>query len=107
MSVLYTGGTQQPSFNYANTAISAWLCETVNPGVQANNAASQGQLYWAQFTSTSQAGNSLSVNAVTGCPTTEDVLDGTVAATGNLGSTDILTDMNSGVTGCVQRHSSH
>lgn len=106
MSVLYNGGTQQPSFNYTNTAISAWLCETVNPGVQVNNAASQGQLYWAQFTSTSQAGNSLSVNAVTGCPSTEDVLDGTVAETGRLGSVDILTDMTSGTTSCSQRHGS-
>ena len=107
MSILYNGGTQQPSFNYPSTAISAWLCETVNPGVQVNNAASQGQLYWAQFTSTSQAGGSLTVNAVTGCPNTEDVLDGMDAATGDLGSTDILGDLTTGPGSCsVPRHGS-
>jgi hypothetical protein len=106
MSILYNLGTQQPSFNYPHTAISAWLCETVAPGVPVNNSAAQGQLYWANFTSSTQAGSSLSVNAVTSCPETEDVLDGTVAATGHTGSVDILSDMAdlSNSNRCMPRH---
>lgn len=89
MSILYNLGTQQPSFNYPMTTISAWLCASTAPGVTVNNAGSQGQLYWAQFTNTSQAGGSLSVNAVVACPTTEGALGGTVGATGDLGSADV------------------
>jgi hypothetical protein len=82
MSILYNGGSQQPSFNYTNTAMSAWLCESTIPGVQVDNVAAQGKLFYEQFTSPSQAGQSLSVNAVTACPSTEGVFSGQVAATG-------------------------
>jgi len=104
MSILYDQGTQQPSFNYPSTTISAWLCATTAPGVVVNNAGSQGQLYWAKFTNMSQAGGSLSVNGVVGCPTSEGVLGGTVAATGHPGSVDVLADMKDNTIGCLQRH---
>jgi hypothetical protein len=93
-SILYNGGTQQPSFNYPKTTISAWLCDTVKTGVQSNNAPSQGQLYWAEFTSLTQAGNSLSVNAVENCPETEDVIGGTLEVNpSESGQTAIDQDM--------------
>ena len=44
---------------------------------------SQGQLFYEQFTSTSQLWNGqLSVNGVINCPTTEDVEHGSVTAGG-------------------------
>jgi hypothetical protein len=95
---------QQPSFNYTNTAMSAWLCETVEPGVAPDNAAPQGQLFYQQFTSLSQAAFSLSVNAVTLCPSNEGVDNGIVASTGDYGYQDIETDMTDPVKGCKVRH---
>jgi hypothetical protein len=100
MSILYNQGTQQPSFTYSATGLSAWECETVQSGYQINNATAQGQLYWAEFTNSSQF-NSLSVNAVTACSSSEGVYNGTVAASGKLGSADILDDM---VANCKSRH---
>lgn len=100
-SILYNGGTQQPSFNYPKTTISAWLCDTVHSGVQPNNAASQGQLYWAQFTSYSQADGSLTVNAIENCPQTENVVGGTDNLTGQTGEQAIDSDMQ---TECQPNH---
>jgi hypothetical protein len=94
---------QQPSFSYPSTAMSAWLCESVEPGVSQDNAAPQGELFYEQFTSASQAGNSLSVNAVTLCPTNEGVDNGVVASTGDYGYQDIENDMISSVNGCIAR----
>jgi hypothetical protein len=105
MSVVDTTSTQQPSFNYPNTALSAWTCENTAPGVAQNNSAPQGQIFYQQFTSQSQAGNSLSVNAITGCPNTEGVDNGTVAATGQQpASGAILADMTTGAAACKARH---
>lgn len=105
MSVVDTTSTQQPSFNYPNTAMSAWTCENTAPGVPQNNSASQGQIFYQQFTSQSQAGNSLSVNAITGCQNAEGVDNGTVAATGHKPASDaILADMTTGSPACKARH---
>jgi hypothetical protein len=101
-SILYNLGTQQPSFSYPYTAVSAWLCETVKGGVMVNNAAPEGQLYWAQFTNTAQI-SSLTVNAITLCPGTEEALDG-FAADGNYGHVHVLNDMTDPTVGCKQRH---
>jgi hypothetical protein len=77
--VVGSSGTQQPSFNYPVTAMSAWLCESTVSPVMWNNSAAQGELYYAKFTAQSQAGNSISVNGVTGClQSPEDVEEGTV-----------------------------
>jgi hypothetical protein len=70
-----------------------------------NNSAPEGQLFYQQFTSQSQAGGLLSVNAVTGCLNNpEDVDDGTVTATGQKGMTAIILDMTTAPTACVKRH---
>ena len=99
---------QQASFNYPNTALSAWLCQTTAPGTPMNNTGAQGELFWDQFTNLSQAGNSLTVNAVSSCPSAEDAISGTVNFTGDLGSDDIfkdMTDPNHLGIGCTGRHS--
>jgi hypothetical protein len=107
MSILYMPPQGlQPSFTYPSTALSAWLCETTAPGVQGNNAPSQAQLYWGQFTNQQTQFSSLSVNAITGCPSTEDVLGGTVpdANPPESGADAILKDMKDSTNGCVRRH---
>jgi hypothetical protein len=55
-SILYDLGTQQPSFTYPKTSMSAWMCASVQSGVQVNNAAPEGQLFWAEFTDASTQG---------------------------------------------------
>ncbi len=94
---------QQPIFNYPRTAISAWLCESTAAGVPSSNSAAQGQIFYQQFTSQVQAGNSMSVNAVTLCPTDEGADQGTVASTGDVGYVDITQDMTDPVKGCKVR----
>jgi hypothetical protein len=88
---------QQASYSYTNTGISAWLCQTTAQGVQWNNAGAQGQLYYANFTMSSQVA-SLSVYGVSSCQTSpEDVEGGTVTVNGqNLsGLAAIEQDMTS------------
>jgi hypothetical protein len=77
MSIVHSATGQQPSFNYPSTAISGWLCEGVGGSSPVNNSASQGQLFFNQFQSTSQT-FSLSVNAAQNCPVNEDVEDAIV-----------------------------
>ena len=85
MSIYATGqmvSGYSPSFNYPNTAMSAWLCQSVTDrNATLNNSMSEGGLYYAQFTQQSQGGGSISVNAVV-CPTTEDVEEGTTVYAG-------------------------
>jgi hypothetical protein len=71
-----SSGTQTASFNYPNTGMSAWACETSNSSL--NNSGAQGEEYYLNFTAQSQAGEFMSVNGVNGCDSTEDVEDGTV-----------------------------
>ena len=78
MSIAAAGQTvsgYSPNFSYPHTGMSGWLCETVNSGAY-NNSMSQGEIYYLNFTMESQAGNSLSVNGITGCPSTENVEQG-------------------------------
>ena len=71
---------QQPSFSYPNTAMSGWLCQNVsNTPPPQNNSAPQGQLFFYQFQDPSQL---LSVNAVSNCPSIENIEGGTVSYTG-------------------------
>ena len=83
--------------NYPNTATSGWLCEQSQDG-NYNNSMFQGELFYLQFTSQSQAASSLSVNGVT-CPTTEDVELGTTTVGGSnySGSQAIINDMTGAV----------
>jgi hypothetical protein len=103
-SILYNGGTQQPSFSYPKTAISAWLCASVKLGVQVNNAAPEGQLYWAEFTQSSQI-KALTVNAIIDCPNTEDVIGSgaTIADGSESGFNAILNDMTTLPNRCQAR----
>lgn len=97
MSIVDTSETQQPSFNYPNTAMSAWLCETYVPGVVPDNVGAQGELFYLQFTSSSQAANSLTVNALTSCPSAENIESGVPPTyTGqSTGQAAIIQDMSS------------
>lgn len=84
MSIIPSSGTQ-PSLNYPNTGMSAWLCEAPLGGNFAfNNATAEGGLFYQWFTAQSQAGGSLSVNGVTGCASSpEDVEGGVVVINGH------------------------
>lgn len=97
---------QQPSFNYPNTAMSGWLCESFKPGILRTNVETQGELFFLQFTSAKQAGNSLTVNAVSGCPGAEGVDAGIPPAYTNMktGQQAIINDMTDPVNGCIARH---
>jgi hypothetical protein len=83
MSIVPSSGTQ-PSTNYPNTGISAWLCKyPLGGSFGFNNATAEGGLFFSNFTAQSQAGNSLWVNGVTSCASTpEDVEDGVVVING-------------------------
>jgi hypothetical protein len=70
------------TFNYPKTNITAWLCANVydssdgmDDGVM-NNSSPQAQLFFQNFTSTSQT-SGLTINAVTACNGDEGVTDGT------------------------------
>ena len=80
MSIVDSTSTQQPSFNYPKTMMTGWLCETTAGNAPSNNSGAQGEIFYKQFTSTSQLldkTGQYAVNAVTGCPSAEDVNDGT------------------------------
>jgi hypothetical protein len=107
MSIVDFTSVQQPSFNYPNTKISGWLCETTADGVPANEAAPQGEIFFKQFTALSQAGGSLSVNSVTNClNNSEDVDNGSTVigtTTHNPASGAIILDMTTGSPACARR----
>jgi hypothetical protein len=68
---------QQPSFSYSKTSITAWLCEGLDQEGGLNNSAPEGEIFFQQFTSSSQAGGWLQINGNTLCQDTEGVGDGT------------------------------
>ncbi|MFZ0773046.1 MAG: hypothetical protein WCA49_22470 [Candidatus Sulfotelmatobacter sp.] len=103
-------GTNNPTYSYPKTAMTAWLCQTLVDGSKCvggqggspqndcpNNAASQGEIYYAKLTS----GNNLpqssyNIYAVQNCDGPEGVsgTDPTVAALGNeSGTVAIEKDM--------------
>lgn len=69
-----------PSFNYPNTMMSAWLCQSAKTG-PLNNSTAQGQEFFANFLQQSQAGNQMSLNGVV-CRTSEDIEEGTTTYNG-------------------------
>jgi hypothetical protein len=90
------------TYNYPQTSMSAWLCSSVydpsdgqNDGVM-NNSSGQAQLFFQNFTSTTQY-LSLSINGVSGCVQTENVTD----ANGDPAFDAIKHDM---VNSCVANH---
>lgn len=88
-----------PNFNYPKTNITAWLCQSTANNAPQNNSGSQGEIFYQQITGASQA-LSYSVNAVSMCPSAEDVNEGNYnGGTGN-GATSIVSDMTTGSTAC-------
>jgi hypothetical protein len=100
---------QQPSFNYPHTALSGWLCESFKPGIIRTNVETQGELFYLQFASPQQAGNSLTINAISGCPGAEGVDAGVPPSYTHVktGQQAIINDMIDPVNGCIARHSLH
>jgi hypothetical protein len=70
------------TFSYPKTNITSWLCSSVqssdglNDGIM-NNSSPQAQLFFQQFTSSSQIPMGLTINGVTGCVGSEGVYGGT------------------------------
>jgi hypothetical protein len=77
MSIVdFSNPNSQPIFSYPNTAMTSWLCASDQEGTQ-NNSGSQGEIFYQQFTSSSQFGTSFyQVNAVNNCMGTEGVPEG-------------------------------
>ena len=77
----------QPSFNYPNTGMSGWLCQSTtgemngNP-IPMNNSAPEGELFFLQFTSSSQAATFLSVNGVSQCPNAPENVENGIVTVG-------------------------
>lgn len=94
------------AFNYPNTNITGWLCSTVQSPYVMNNSSPQAQLFFQQFTSSSQIPKGLTINGVSGCPKAEEVGGGTPPS--NYGVTygwqAIEADMKDSVNGCVVNH---
>jgi len=74
--VNFPSAGQQPKFSYQKTAMTAWLCEGLDQEGGLNNSASEGEIFFQQFTSTTQY-NWLEVDGVSTCKDTEGVGDGT------------------------------
>jgi hypothetical protein len=71
-----TGAT--PTFSYPDTAMSGWLCRSVATGYGLpNNSSSQGQIFYANFTSSSHPLN-YNVYAADNCQGAENVGSGNV-----------------------------
>ena len=73
-------GTSMPSFTYPDTSIAGWVCNNGTTSV-GNNSAAQGDIFYLQFTSTSQTGGSFSLNPVSNCNGDEGVSQGNIGTT--------------------------
>jgi hypothetical protein len=87
MSIVDTTSAIQPSFDYPNTGMSGWLCQSVTGQVNGqpvpmNNSAPEGEIFYLQFTSYSQAANFLSVNGVSSCPNAPENIENGVVTVG-------------------------
>jgi hypothetical protein len=94
MSIVnFPASGQQPSFSYPSTGLSGYSCATVLNEPQ-NNAPAQAQLFFDQFTSSSQSAN-LVFDGSAGCSGIEKVETGTVSNQGTnySGQTAIIDDM--------------
>ncbi len=66
------------TFNYPNTQITSWLCSSVKPGDGLmNNSSPEAELFFQQFTSSSQIPKGLTINGVGSCAGSEQVGEGT------------------------------
>lgn len=91
-------GTDNPSFDYPQTAMAGWLCS--NDNFVQNNSAAEGEFFYQQFTSPNQTGQ-YSVTRVNRCDGPEGVTEGQVP-NGESGFEAISNDM---LGACFQRHS--
>ena len=97
------------TFNYPNTNITGWLCSSVgSPGDNdgpMNNSSPEAQLFFAQFTSSSQY-QGLTINGVSGCENAEEVSAGTPPSNYHetIGWKAIEDDMRDGTNGCASHH---
>jgi hypothetical protein len=106
-----SGFAGTPSFNYPDTSMAAWLCETDVEGTP-NNSGSQGERFYKQITQQSQInGPNSGINAVTSCQGPEGVTFGTpppdwVAKGLNTAGAAILFDMSNTLSTarCLKRH---
>jgi hypothetical protein len=92
-------GTDNPTFNYPQTAMAGWLCSDEDDPVQ-NNSAAEGEFFYQQFTSPNQTAQ-YSVTRVNHCDGPEGVTEGQVP-NGETGFAAISNDM---LGACFNRHS--
>jgi hypothetical protein len=90
MSVVSSGA----NYSYPNTSLYAFLCAT---GQSQNNSAGQGQLFYQNFTSASQALN-YNVYRVDNCGGSEKIWNGTTSD----GSSAFTVSANAMLTSCVK-----
>jgi hypothetical protein len=95
------------TFNYPKTSITSWLCSSVqcpnglNHGIM-NNSSSEAQIYFGNFTSSSQIPMGLTINGVTGCVGSEGVYGGTPPSNySGTGMDAVESDM---LAACVNHH---
>jgi len=93
------------TFSYPSTNITGWLCSSVVDNGAMNNSSPEAQLFFAQFTSSSQY-EGLTINGVSGCGNAEEVGSGIPPS--NYGVTygwqAIEQDMEGVTNGCVSHH---
>ncbi len=98
-------GTSAPTFSYPQTSIAGWVCNNGTVAGVGNNSAAQGDIFYQQFSSTSQTGGSFSLNPVSLCNGDEGVSEGVF---GTLSGSDAITDdtIGSGASAahCIVRH---
>jgi hypothetical protein len=90
-------GTNDPSFNYPQTAMAGWLCSNVD-SVQ-NNSAAQANFFYQQFTRGGQTAG-YSVTRINNCLGVEGVTEGKTPQ-GQSGFDVISNDM---LSACFKRH---
>jgi hypothetical protein len=90
-------GTNNPSFDYPQTSMAAWLCSSDDS--QQNNSAAEGNFFYQQFTSFGQTAG-YSVTRIDHCNGPEDVSMG-VTPQGQSGFTAISSHM---LSACINRH---
>jgi hypothetical protein len=96
-SMSIVDGTNNPSFNYPQTALAGYLCSNID-SVQ-NNSAAQGEFFYQQFTGPRQTAG-YSVTRIDNCNGVEGVSSGTTPQ-GESGFDAISEHM---LSACVQRH---
>jgi hypothetical protein len=94
--------TVPQQFAYPKTGLRGWLCSTVYGGGKMNNSASQGEIFYQQFTTTFPI--NYGMYAVDNCDMAEGVI-GQFATVPGLGNAPSLPTIESDMTTqCVNNH---